>query len=65
MEKDIYDADNHICRNTMTTMETYKVRAIVDLVSWVSRDPERALDTGVKLIAFGSVIAILAALMRE
>jgi hypothetical protein len=47
------------------TVEVYQTRAAIELFGWIRRDPERAFETGVKVIAFGAAIAILAAFLSE
>ena len=47
------------------SLEPYQARVAIELISWVRRDPERAFDTGMKLIGVGAAIVILAALLSE
>jgi hypothetical protein len=46
-------------------IEPYQVKAAIKLYEWVKEDPERAADTGVKLIGFGAAILLLAALFSK
>ena len=46
-------------------VEVYQTRAAIELFKWIRRDPERAFETGVKVMAFGAAIAVLAALLSE
>ena len=47
------------------TIEPYQVKAAIKLYGWVRENPERATDTGIKLVGFGAVLLFLAAIFTE
>lgn len=46
-------------------IELYQVKAALSLYDWVNEDPERAIETGAKLIGVGVVLIILSSLFSE
>ena len=46
-------------------IEPYQVKAAIKLYEWAREDPERAADTGIRLVGVGAVLLFLAALFSE
>ena len=46
-------------------IEPYQVKATIKLYEWVRDDPERAADTGIKLVGVGVALLFLAALFSK
>jgi len=46
-------------------IERYSAGDFIELVSWVNRDPERAFETGVKLVGLGLLLIFLAAIFSK
>lgn len=47
------------------TIEPYQVKAAIKLYEWVRDDPERAADTGMKLVGVGAALLFLAVLFSK